>query len=230
MAKFKLNNKFFDIPDDNIEAINSIKADGGILIDKIQTDIQRKQLTSQPTPKQQPQTETYLLQGKKYQIPISETNAINSIKADGGKLIIESIETKDRESLKQNYLNTIKSNLQNIENEYQIGQSSFLGETRFDPKLVEQNIEQIKKITTEAKNLNIDLDSPETKKARVFVEKLEELKKYKRWTGDRQFINALERIKNIADIEGYTEDELLTKNKELSEIVKQIKKAKSAKY
>ena len=50
MAKFKLNNKFFDIPDDNIEAINSIKADGGILIDKIQTDIQRKQLTSQPTP------------------------------------------------------------------------------------------------------------------------------------------------------------------------------------
>ncbi|HON55791.1 MAG TPA: hypothetical protein PLJ38_02115, partial [bacterium] len=114
MAKFKLNNKFFDIPDDNIEAINSIKADGGILIDKIQTDIQRKQLTLQPTPKQQPQTETYLLQGKKYQIPISETNAINSIKADGGKLIIESIETKYRESLKQNYLNTIKSNLQNI--------------------------------------------------------------------------------------------------------------------
>ncbi|HON57129.1 MAG TPA: hypothetical protein PLJ38_08930, partial [bacterium] len=112
-------------------------------------------------------------------------------------------------------------------NEYQIGQSSFFGEIRFNPRLVEQNIEQIKKITTEAKNLNIDLDSPETKKARVFVEKLDELKKYKRWTGDRQFINALGRIKDIAEVEGYSDEELLTKNKEITKLENQIREAKT---
>ena len=56
----------------------------------------------------------------------------------------KAIETADRQALKDNYLNNIKTNLQNIENEYQIGQSLFLGETRFNPRLVEQNIEQIK--------------------------------------------------------------------------------------